>query len=951
MMKTIIKKELRGYFDSAIALIFLASFLAVALYMFFWQEKFFARGLADLRPLFEWLPKLLVILVSALAMRMWADEKRAGTLEILLTLPTPRWQLVVGKFVAGMLLVATGLALTLGLPITIAMMGNLDVGPVVGGYLAALLLSAAYLAIGMCVSASTDNQIVAFVGTALACSIAYAIGETGTELGRMLGTGARFESVARGVLDLRDLAYYGGVVAVALTANVLLLQRMAWSRGPRTRARRIGAVLAFGLVAANAIALCIWLSPVKRARIDLTQDGTYSLSEPTERILAGLDEPLLIRGYFSDKTHPELAPLVPQIRDLLDEVRVHGRGKVRVEFVDPSESDDAKREAKERFGIDPTPLRFSTQVEKSVVNAYFNIAIEYGDQHAVLGLDDLISVRVLDVGDIEITLKNLEYQLVKTIKKTVSDFSSVDALFASTASKVQLTAYLTPSTLPDNWKAAPDKLQKVVDKLAKQAGGKLEYKTVEPKTEAEMQDLFRRYGLRPYSDLLSGQVYYFHLLLQVGDRLVRIIPPQDLGDAELEASIKEGLKRAAPGFTHVVGLVTPAAPPPMMLEGMPPQQIPPPQSFRALHDALAESYEVRDVQLAAPVPDEVEALVLAGPAALDDKAAQHVDQFLMRGGALVVLGGRYRIAQAPGIAVEKVNTGLETLLAKWGITLGDELVMDQKSDSFPVPEDRQLGNGLVVRELHQLPYPFFVKLDGDQLASSSAITSGLAGAVMHFASPVKAEAKVGDDQRKVDVLLRSSSGAWTTTSTNVQPEPRVHGKLGFAVPKATSVQTLAVAVTGGFTSAYAKPAPDKSAGDKPVGDKPVGDKPAADQAATDERAERLLAHSPPDARVVVFGSSVFATDDIFNLARQLDADFAAANLELVHNAVDWTLADTDLLQIRSRNTAARALTVEPEARDRWRTINIAIALLGILGVVGAARLRCRAIRPIIAKEP
>jgi hypothetical protein len=95
-------------------------------------------------------------------------------------------------------------------------MGNLDPGPVIGGYLGALLLSAAYLSIGMCVSAGTDNQIVAFVGTAFLCAIAYAIGGDGTSaLGRALGTGARFESVARGVLDLRDLAYYGPTTAAS----------------------------------------------------------------------------------------------------------------------------------------------------------------------------------------------------------------------------------------------------------------------------------------------------------------------------------------------------------------------------------------------------------------------------------------------------------------------------------------------------------------------------------------------------------------------------------------------------------------------------------------------------------------------------------------------------------------------------------------------------------------
>lgn len=932
MIGTIVKKELRGYFDSAIALLFLAAFLATSLYVFFWQEKFFARGVADVRPLFEWLPKLLIILVSALAMRVWADERRAGTLEILLTLPAARWQLVVGKFVAGMLLMGTALALTLGLPITVSMMGDLDWGPVIGGYLAALLLAAAYLAIGMCVSAATDNQLVAFVGTALACAVAYAVGDTGTELGRLLGTGERFASVARGVVDLRDLAYYAGVVAVGLAVNTLLLQRLGWSRGPRTRARRAGAVLAVGLVLANAVALGAWLTPVKRARLDLTEDGTYSLSSSTGRILAGLDERLLIRGYFSARTHPQLAPLVPQLRDLLEEYRVAGGGRVRVEWVDPGDSDDAKKEAKERFGIDPTPLRFATQTEKSVVNAYFDVAIQYGDQSAVLGLDDLISVRVLDIGDVEITLKNLEYQLTRTIKKTVAEFASVDTLFASAAQAIKLTAYLTPATLPDNWKEAPGRLQAVVDKLGKQAGGKLTYEVVEPKDEAQMQALFERYGLRPYQDLLGGQLYYFGLVLELGDRVVRIVPPAELGEAELEKVILDGLKRGAPGFTRVVGLWSPPAPPPMpMMEGMPPQRMPPPQSFRALREALGASYEVRDVQLDAPLPDDVEALVLAGPADLDAKAVEVVDQFVMRGGSLVVLAGRYRLAPADGLAVEKVTTGLEAALQAWGVTVADQLVLDEKSDAFPVPQERDLGNGLVVRELAQLPYPYFVKMDGDQLDDGSLVTSGLAGSVLHWASPVTAEEKVGDDARRVDALLRSSKAAWLSASTEVQPDLR-RGPLGFVPGDARASHVLAAAITGGFASAVAL-APGAS----------------ADGAAPADGG-RLLRHSPPDTRLVVFGSSAFVSDDILGLARQLDSELAAANVELVHNAVDWSLADTDLLAIRSRGAAARVLTVAPDARGGWRTLNLAIAFAGLALVAGGAWLRRRAVKPITGRE-
>ncbi|HEY0991098.1 MAG TPA: Gldg family protein [Kofleriaceae bacterium] len=934
MMMTVLKKELRGYFNSAIAVIFLTFFLAFALGTFFWWEKFFARGLTDLRPLFEWMPRLLVILVSALAMRLWSDERRAGTLEILLTLPVPRWQLVVGKFLAGMVLIAVALALTLGLPITVATMGNLDMGPVVGGYLASLLLSAAYLAIGMCVSAATENQIVAFIGTAALCSVAYLIGYLPGDVGRLFGTGARFESVARGVLDLRDLAYYGGIVAVGIALNVVLLQRLTWGRGSRGRPRRLGALLAVGLVAVNAIALDVWMAPVRRARIDLTQDGTYSLSESTQKILAGLDERLLIRGYFSEQTHPKLAPLVPQLRDLLEEYRIAGGSKVRVEVIDPTDSDDAKRDAKERFGIDPRPLPFTTQTEKTVINAYFAVAVEYGDQHAVIGLEELLAVRQTDIGEIEVSLKNPEYQLTKTIKKTVAEFSSIDQLFASTPGKIQLTAYVTPNTLPDNWKEGPANLKKVVDALVKQSGGKLVYTTVEPNGEAEMRDLFNKYGLRPYQDLLSGKMYYFQLLLQLGNRLVRVTPPQTLGEAELKTALNEGLKRAAPGFTRVVGLWSPPAPPPRpMMQGMPPQEQPPPQQFRALHQALAGNYEVRDVQLFSPVPDDIEALVLAGPASLDAKAVENIDQFVMRGGSLVVLAGRYRFAPRTRMEVEKLTTGLESAFQKWGVALGDELVMDPKSDTLPAPEERELGNGMVIQEIHQVPYPLFVKMLGDQLASTSAITSGLAGSVMHWATPVKAESVAGDDTHKVEVLLRSSDASWLTSSTNVSPDTRTYPGLGFPPPgkdlpaDKKGSQIMAVSIVGGFASSVAKP--EKS-----------------DQNDQSVALSRRIEHSPPDTRMVVFGSSTFVSD----LVQQLDSEFTKSNIELVHNAVDWSLADTDLLAIRSRNAATRALTVPPESRSKWIWANGVIALAGLVGVVVLAWLRRRAVQPIATRE-
>jgi ABC-2 type transport system permease protein len=959
---TIAKKELRGYFGSAVAVIFLATFLAVTLFTVFWVEKFFARGVADLRPMFDWLPLLLILLVGALSMRLWSEEKKAGTLEILMTLPIPRWQLVAGKFVAGMLLIALALALTLGLPLTISRLGDLDHGPVIGGYFAALLLAAAYLAIGMCVSAVTDNQIVALVGTILVCAVAYLpgsgpvvdlVGRGWGEVLRHLGTGSRFASVARGVLDLRDIVYYAGLTVVFLGLNAWLLGRATAGAGKAARARRSAATVTIGLVAANVLLLNIWLAPISRARIDLTQHGEYSLSPTTTRILESLDEPLVIRGYFSEKTHPKLAPLVPRLLDALEEYRVAGDGNVRVEIVDPSGNDEAIKEAKERYSIDPTPLRFASRLEKGVINAYFTILVEYGNQHETLGFDELIEVKQLDIGELEVGLKNPEYDITRTIKKVVTGFQSLDAMFASLPGKAEITAYITPDRLPEDLKALATKLDAAVADLDKSSGGKLTYTKVEPKTDADMQSIYDQYGVRPFADLSSGSVYYFAVVLRVGNRAARITPPADEGQDSMKTSLVEGLKRVAPGFTKVVGLWTPPAPPPEppQMQGMQPQQMPPPQNFDELRGALDATYEVRDVQLDdGRVPDEVEVLVLAGPVDLSPAAVTAVDQYVMRGGSLVVLAGHYRLAPSPmGIGIEKVATGLEAMLAKWGIALGDDLVLDMTADTFPVQGKRDLGDGTFDNALVPVAYPYFVRIDGDRVARDSVLTAGVPGAIMHWPVAVNAEAKLGKEPRKLTKLLSSTSGAWTTTSTDIEPDFRQFPGKGFGRPKDVAkdkigAKVLAVAVMGGFPSSVAEDTAGAAGSGSGSGAGSGSGSGAG--SGSDAGGSRLLVHSPADARVVVFGSSSFATDELVGLSRQLGSDLALSNIQLVQNAVDWAMADTDLLAIRARSSASRVLTVAESSRASWELVNYALAVLGLGLVIGVSWLRRQRVTPV-----
>lgn len=236
-VRTVALRELQSYFNSPIAYVFLLVFAGAALFTFFNVQAFFSRGRADLRGLFEAIPLLILLLVPALTMRLWSEEEKQGTLESLMTFPVREEHLVAGKFLASWALLAAGLVLTFALPVTVAFLGNLDWGPVVGGYVGALLLGAAYLAVGQFVSATTENQILSFILALVVCLGLYGLGtesfagifpdRTASVL-LSLGTGSRFQSIARGVLDLRDLFYYISLTAFFLVLSVGALRVKRW---------------------------------------------------------------------------------------------------------------------------------------------------------------------------------------------------------------------------------------------------------------------------------------------------------------------------------------------------------------------------------------------------------------------------------------------------------------------------------------------------------------------------------------------------------------------------------------------------------------------------------------------------------------------------------------------------------------------------------------------------
>jgi len=231
----IFKKEFKSYFVSPIAYVFITVYLVISSFLFF--QTFFINNQADMRGYFQFLPWIFLFFVPAITMRSWAEERKAKTLELLLTWPVSDFEVVAGKFLAAFGFLAVGILLSMTIPITIMIIGKPDLGPIMGGYLGALLMGGAYLAIGMWISSYTENQIIAFILGVVATFVFFIIGSPFivvfapnvlAPLFTFLGLGTHFESIERGVIDSRDIIYYCSIVGFFLFLNIQSLASRKW---------------------------------------------------------------------------------------------------------------------------------------------------------------------------------------------------------------------------------------------------------------------------------------------------------------------------------------------------------------------------------------------------------------------------------------------------------------------------------------------------------------------------------------------------------------------------------------------------------------------------------------------------------------------------------------------------------------------------------------------------
>ena len=233
---SIFTREFSGYFSTPIAYVFIVIFLFLNGVFTFFLGDIYARGQADLEPFFTWHPWLYLFLVPALAMRLWAEERRVGTVELLMTLPVTVWQVVLGKYFAAWAFTGIALLLTFPVWITINYLGDPDNGVVVAAYIGSFMMAGAYLAIGSCISALTKNQVIAFVVAVVVCFLFTITGlpmvthlfsawapQAVIETIGSLSFITNFQNISRGVIDVSNLVYFASMIVFWLFVNTLVI--------------------------------------------------------------------------------------------------------------------------------------------------------------------------------------------------------------------------------------------------------------------------------------------------------------------------------------------------------------------------------------------------------------------------------------------------------------------------------------------------------------------------------------------------------------------------------------------------------------------------------------------------------------------------------------------------------------------------------------------------------
>lgn len=415
---TITKKEFTSYFNTPLAYTIMIPFLLLSVFLY--MRAVLGANDASLRPYFEYLPWFLLLLAPALAMKLLSDERRSGTLELLFAHPVSELEIVIGKFLGALSFYAGLLLTTIGLPLSLMVYSNPDIGQIAGQYIGALLVGAAFLSIGLAASAYVKNAISSFL---LAAAISFVILIAGLEivtqvlplpfnrLAAEISVLPHMRSIARGLLDIRDVIYFVTLIGFFL---LLTIGKLAQRRVVEKPMEKHKLRLALGFIIASGILVNILLS-FYPLRVDLTTGRLFTISKGTKQTLSGLPDVVTVTLYTSKDLPTELAQTNRQITDTLRDYQKYSK-RLQVKTVYPDADPKTTQEA-EAAGIQAVTFNTSGASKLSVQKGYLGIGLKYGDKTESIPY-------VNDTND-------LEYQLTRRLRKLTADKEKSIGLFTN----------------------------------------------------------------------------------------------------------------------------------------------------------------------------------------------------------------------------------------------------------------------------------------------------------------------------------------------------------------------------------------------------------------------------------------------------------------------------------------------------------------------------------------
>lgn len=917
----IFKREFKSYFISPIAYIVISIFLILTGWFFF--ATFFLYGQSELRNFFGLLPLTFSFIVPAITMRLFSEELDIGSYELLSTLPVSSLDIIIGKFAASTVFTTIMLLPTVSYCIFISFIGQLDWGPIIGGYIGAILLGAAFSSIGLLSSSLTRNQIIAFVTGMAVCfvltlldKILFFLPESALAVFQFLGADFHFQNISRGIIDSRDLLYFVSVCLVTLYSTNLVLNRKKLSKFP---------IYFVVIVLVNMVSMGLFF------RLDLTSNRVFSLSKPSKQVVFSLSEPLTVKAFFTGKVPAPYNNSERYLRDLLQEYSIHNNKYFNYQFFNVSgeENEKAKKnqELANSYGIYPIQIQNIEKDEVKFQKAYMGLVLIHGNM-----IETIPTIT---------STEGLEFTITSKIQKMNNKISALLNLKEKVKVKLFLSSSLQvvgPYMNLTGLSEIPGAIENIVRKLNEKNFDKLEFVNIDPSNnsslgkEAEKNNIlalqwdeFRDRTGR----MISKNKGYAGIIIQHGNKveniqLLQVFRLPLFGTQyqlskmdEIEKSIDETVENVI-NVNEEIGYLTGHGTPELGAQE---------RALSNFSKLVGEGYTLKPIDLKGnDIPEALPSLVIAGAKEkFSDYELYQVDQYLMKGKSLAVFVDSFNeISQQQGMrgfqnpAYLPINNGLEKLLAHYGVSVGKSYILDENCFKQNIPE--AFGGG--EQNLYFAPI-----IKNEFINKKVGFLKNIKGLVMLKASPIELdEEKIKNNGLKVEKLFSSSEKSWEVSgNVNLNPmfssPPKEEGKY-------RQKMTMACVLDGSFPSYFA---------DRPIPDKEE-EKDKSNIDMSNVKSDEITIKKGKPGRIFVIGTSEILMDNV------LDKRGAGPNAQFVMNVIDYLNNREAYAVMRSKSQGFNPIKdIKPDSKVLIKTTNIVglPALVVLAGFVVWLRRRSR----------